>query len=94
MKNIGMFYSSRSEMVKAFREHANRCDPLLFNCHVKVNPRSETIEIGDTRWMYFTFIKDKDVHRIAGINFDAIFSEVVNPYCKRYMMTRFRPRFK
>lgn len=91
MKNIGMFYSNRSDMCKAFKEHADRSDPVLYDCHVKVNTRAETIEIHDTRWMYYTFTEDKDVMRIAGINFDAIFSEIVNPYCKRYIMTRFRP---
>ena len=92
MKNIGMFYSDRSDMYKAFKEHADRSDPLLFQCEVKVSIKSNTITIGDVRWMYFSFEKDGDAMRVVGgINFDAMFSENLHPHCKRYVMTRFRP---
>jgi hypothetical protein len=91
MKNIGMFYNTVGEMHEAFKAHADRADPIHYDCYVKVCPRSATITIDNVRWMYYTFREDKDVMKIAGINFDAIFSEVVNPYCKRWIMTRFRP---
>jgi hypothetical protein len=91
MKNIGMFYNTTYEMREAFKAHADRSDPIHYDCYVKVCPRSETITIDNIRWMYYTFREDKDVMQIAGINFDAIFSEVVNPYCKQWIMTRFRP---
>lgn len=92
MKNIGMFYGNRFDMRDAFEAHANRVDPIHFNCPVSVNPRSQTITIGDTRYMYYAFTKDGEaMQKIQGINFDAMFSENLNPYCKRYVMTRFRP---
>lgn len=93
MKNIGMFYSNKRDMLYAFKEHADRCDPLLFSCEVKVNPQTSTITIGDVRWMYYAFERDGDaMQRVQGINFDAMFSENLHPHCKRYVMTRFRPR--
>ncbi|MNW21642.1 hypothetical protein D3C71_2226760 [compost metagenome] len=47
--------------------------------------------VDDRKWLYYTFEDDSRINDIAGIQFDAIFSEVTDSKAKWYIMTRFRP---
>lgn len=93
MKTIGMFYKNSSDMVNAYREHSQKFNNYAREYgSVTVNPSKMTIIIDDVRRMYFSFPNCDEINNIAGIEFDAIFSEVVDPQAKQFIMTRFRPR--
>lgn len=94
MKQIGMFFSNSRDMIEAYRAHSQQYNSLAreFGC-VSVNPTEFTIRVDNLKWMYYSFPNDDNINRIAGIQFDAIFSEVVHPKAKWFIITRFRPRF-
>ena len=94
MKIIGMLFEDRVSMEAAFYRHAYGLitfDETKDNVKVKTGMR-HTIEIDDSRWMYL-IVDNKSVDKIAGIQFDAIFSEVRDPDLKFYILSRFRPGF-
>lgn len=94
MKNIGMFYGQRSSAIEAFRKHSQTANNLARDYRtVNVNPKEMTIIYdNEIRYMYYGFEKDGDAQsRVAGINFQAIFSENLYHADKQYVLTRFRP---
>lgn len=94
MKLIGMFYSNSRDMIEAYRAHSQ-----MYNNYareygsVTVNPAAMTITTDNVKRMYFSFPNSDQINNISGLQFDAIFSEVVDPKSKQFIMTRFRPRF-
>lgn len=93
MKTIGLFFANSHDTVRAYRRHSQSANnSARYYGVVSVNPKEMTITCDDWKYMYYTCNTENDVDRIAGIEFDAIFSEVVDPYCKRMIMSRFRPR--
>lgn len=94
MKTIGMFFSNKEDMISAYRKHSQSVNNLARSYGTTtVNPSQVTITVDDYKWRYYAFEDDKCVHKIAGIQFDAVFSEVTDPYAKMFIMSRFRPRF-
>lgn len=94
MKYIGMFFANNDDMIEAYRKHSQSAQNSARDFSVvTVNPSQMTIVIADRKWMYYTFKDASRINDIAGIQFDAIFSEVTDLYCKQYIMSRFRPRF-
>jgi hypothetical protein len=92
MKNIGMFYNNKHDTIEAFRKHSQNVQSLARQYGVvTVNPSEMKIIVDDCKWLYYTFEDDSRINDIAGIQFDAIFSEVIDPKAKWYIMTRFRP---
>lgn len=92
MKLIGMFYSNSRDMIEAFRSHSQRYQTIAREYgSVTVNPAQMMIIVDDVKWLYFSFPNDDHINRIAGLQFDAVFSEVVDPKAKWFIMTRFRP---
>ena len=95
MKNVGMFYANSFDMIEAYRYHSQ-----MYNNHareygsVTVNPSQLTIRLDDVKYLYYSFPNDTNINNIAGIQFDAVFSEVVDAKAKQFIMSRFRPRFK
>lgn len=93
MRKIGMFYGSRTRMLEQFEKHAYSLSNPSYG-HFEVNPRTLTITVGDYKYMYYSFEREGDaLARVQGIEFDAMFSEDLNEHCKRYVLSRFRPRF-
>lgn len=94
MKNIGMFFADNYDMIEAYRKHSQSAQNSARDFSVvTTNPSQMTIVTGDRKWMYYTFKDASRINDIAGIQFDAIFSEVVDPEAKWFIMSRFRPRF-
>jgi hypothetical protein len=92
MKLIGMFYSNSRDMIEAFRLHSQNYQTLARNYgSVTVNPAEMKIVVDDRKWLYYSFPNDDNINRIAGLQFDAVFSEVVDPKAKWFIMSRFRP---
>lgn len=94
MKNIGMFYGRRSSAIEAYRKHSQTANWMAREFRtVTINPSEMTIIYNDeVRYMYFAFDKEGDAQsKIAGISFDAVFSEDLYPADKQYVLTRFRP---
>lgn len=94
MKNIGMFYGSKQAAVEAYRKHSQRANNSASDyCVITVNPKRMTITFDDVCYMYYSFENEGDAQKIiAGIPFQAIFSEDLHQKDKDYVMTRFRPR--
>lgn len=93
MKNIGMFYGSKQAATEAYQKHSQQANNSARDYGViTVNPRAMTITFDYVRYMYYSFDNEGDAQRIAGIPFQAIFSEDLNQKDKEYVMTRFRPR--
>lgn len=95
MKNIGMFYGNKNTAIEAYRKHSQSANWMAREfCTVTCNPREMTITYDDRiRYMYFGFDMEGDAQaRIAGITFEAVFSEDLHAGDKQYVMTRFRPR--
>lgn len=93
MIHIGMIFDNQVAMTAAFYMHAWSQTEGGVNTDVTVNTATRTIECANRRYSYI-LIKDRDdVVKISGLEFDAIFSEVTDPHCKQYIMSRFRPRF-
>lgn len=94
MKLIGMFYAHRNDMIEAFRKHSQTYQNYAREYgSVTVNPSELKIQIDDVRYLYFAFPNADRINMIAGLQFDAVFSEVVDPEAKWFIMTRFRPGF-
>lgn len=94
MRKIGMFYGSRVRMLEQFEKHVNAVSGPHFGNDVKVCGRTMTITVGNYKYMYYAFEREGSaLTKIAGIEFDAMFSEDLNEHCKRYVLSRFRPRF-
>lgn len=94
MKTIGMFFSNKQDTVEAYRKHSQSANSLARDYGVvTVNPAEMTITTDDIKWRYYTIVNGEDVNKIAGIQFDAVFSEVTDPYAKIFITSRFRPRF-
>lgn len=94
MKTIGMFFSKKQDTVEAYRKHSQSVNSLARNYGTTtVNPAEMTITTDDIKWRYYTIVDGVDFHKIASIQFDAVFSEVTAPYAKMFIMSRFRPRF-
>ena len=92
MKLIGMFYSNSRDMIEAFRSHSQRYQSLAREYgSVTVNPAEFKIVVDDIKWLYYSFPNSDHINRIAGLQFDAVFSEVIDPKAKWFIMTRFRP---
>lgn len=92
MKIIGMFYSNKMDMIDAFRKHSQNYQSTARQYGtVTINPKEMKIVVDDRKWFYYTFEDDSRINDISGIQFDAIFSEVVHPKAKWYISTRFRP---
>lgn len=92
MKIIGMFFANKDDTIEAYRKHSQSANNSASDFGtVIVNPKEMTITFDDWQYRYYTFNQESDVMRICGIRFDAVFSEVIDPYCKWYIMTRFRP---
>lgn len=93
MKHVGMIFDNQVALNAAFYMHAwGQSDGGTVQNGV-VNTGRRTIEFADIRYSYILIADSKDVVKISGIEFDAIFSEVTDPHCKQYIMSRFRPRF-
>lgn len=93
MFHIGMIFDNQVALNAAFYMHAWSNSNGCTLPDVNVNTGMRTIEVGDRRYSYILIKDGKDVVKISGIEFDAIFSEVTDPHCKQYIMSRFRPRF-
>lgn len=92
MKLIGMFYNNSPDMIEAFRSHSQRYQTLARQyCSVTVSPAEMKIVVDDIRYLYFSFPNADHINRIAGLQFDGVFSEVHDPEVKWFIMTRFRP---
>lgn len=91
MKHIGMIFDNQVALNAAFYMHAWGTS-LGGGETSGVNTGMRTIESADRRYSYILIKDDSDVVKISGIEFDAIFSEVTDPHCKQYIMSRFRPR--
>lgn len=94
MKKIGMFFANSHDMIEAYRAKSQMYNCLARNYgSVTVNPSAMTITVDDIKWMYYSFPNADHINliKIAGIQFDAIFSEVVDPKAKWFITTRFRP---
>lgn len=59
--------------------------------NAEVDTGHRTITFENLKYMYILIKDEKDVIKIGGIQFDAIFSEVIDPHCKQFIMSRFRP---
>jgi hypothetical protein len=91
MKKIGMLFDDQVALNAAFYMKAHSV--LAYNENATVNTGTRTIEYPDMRWQFILLNDDKDVVKISGMEFDAIFSEVRNSNAKQFIMSRFRPRF-
>lgn len=92
MKLIGMFYANTRDMIEEFRRHSQHYQTLAsYYGSVSVNPSKMIIKVDDIHYRYYAFPNDDNINIIAGLQFDAVFSEVVDPDAKWYIMTRFRP---
>ena len=90
MKTVGMIFDDLTSLNAAFYRAAyteSQYDDA------KVNVGMWEIEYPNVRYKYILIKDENDVMKIAGIHFDSIFSEVKDPYCKNWILTRFRPRF-
>lgn len=93
MMNIGMFYEKKLDAIDDYRKHSQSANSLARqHGSVTVNPSEMKITIDGVQWHYYNFRDFEDVHRIAGIQFDAVFCEVRDRKIKSYIMSRFRPR--
>ena len=92
MKIIGMIFDNQVALNAAFYMQAYSAREYDGG-NVTVNTARRTIEYQDSRYQFILIKDEKDTVKISGIEFDAIFSEVVDPHCKQYIMSRFRPRF-
>ena len=91
MKTIGMIFDDVTSLNAAFYMHAySGCQ---YNPDIEVNTGMREIKYLNVIYKYIIIKDEKDVMKIAGINFDSIFSEVKDPYCKNWILSRFRPRF-
>lgn len=87
-----MFYSNSRDMIEAFRSHSQRYQNHAREYgSVTVNPAEFSIKVDDVVWRYYSFPNADHINRIAGLQFDAVFSEVFDPEAKWFIMTRFRP---
>lgn len=94
MKKIGMFFANSRDMIESFRKHSQSYQSLARDYgSVTVNPSEMTITVDNYKWLYYSFPNTDHIYRIAGIEFDAVFSEVVDPDVKWFILSRFRPRF-
>lgn len=92
MKNIGMFFEKRSEVIEAYRKHSQQSNNMARDFGtVIVNPAQMTITCDDVCWMYYAFESFEDAVRISGINFAAVICEISDRRIKDYIMTRLRP---
>lgn len=94
MINIGMFYGRGRVATEAYRKHCLNANSMAREFStVTCNPRKMTITYNDdVRYMYYAFENEGDAQaRVAGINFQAIFSEGLHDADKQYLLTRFRP---
>ena len=91
MKTIGMIFDNQVALNAAFYMQAWYASES--GTEVTVKTKDRTIEYPDSRYKFILIKDEKDVMKISGVSFDAIFSEVVDPHCKQYIMSRFRPRF-
>lgn len=89
MKIIGMIFDDPVALNAAFFMKA--FNVLAYKEDAVVNTGTRCIEYPDVRWQYVLIKDDRDLVKISGIQFDAIFSEVVDLHCKQYVMSRFRP---
>lgn len=93
MFNIGMIFDNQVAFNAAFYMHAWSSTDGGKETTVIVNSGLRTIQDENLRYSYILIKDDDDMMRIGGMEFDAIFSEVVDPNRKQYIMSRFRPRF-
>lgn len=92
MNMVGVIFDNRERMEEQFQRHAAS---VMYTCDTGfvVSASKKEIVAGGVKWMYILIADDFHLNKIAGIPFDAIFSEVTNLEHKHFIMTRFRPRF-
>lgn len=91
MKKVGLFFENQISLNAAFfmRAYSSLDDP---NDNAIIKTNSREIIYPDITWSYIIIKDEKDLVKISGLEFDAIFSEVTDIHCKQYIMSRFRPR--
>lgn len=91
MKKIGMIFQDEVALNAAFFMKAYSVLEYGEKAEVKRFERTITYPEQDVQWMFVLIRDHKDVIKISGVQFDSIFSEVVDLQAKQYIMTRYRP---
>ena len=88
--NIGMFYNNTDLLNAAFDEYCELIREHNLEGYT-INIKQRTIKSEYAKWIYVVIAEYKDVWKVSGINFSALFSDLKDLKAQRFLMTRLRP---
>lgn len=91
MKTVGIIFDDLTALNASFYMFAY--SGIQYNLDIEVNTTAREIKYPNVIYKYILIKDENDLNKISGIQFDSIFSEVRDSYCKNFILSRFRPRF-